>query len=58
MSRYPSFAELAEFDMGLAAVAVFLALVVGGAIVSIVIEQAWLGLRRLWNLRKDRTNGR
>ena len=58
MSRFPSFAELAEFDMGLAAVAVFLALVVGGAIVSIVIEQAWLGLRRLWNLRKDRTNGR
>ncbi|WQI18939.1 hypothetical protein U2S91_12350 [Stenotrophomonas maltophilia] len=58
MSRGLSFAELAEFDMGLAAVAVFLALVVGGAIVSIVIEQAWLGLRRLWNLRKDRSNGR
>lgn len=58
MSRYPSFAELAEFDMGLAAVAVFLSLVVGGAIVSIVIEQAWLGLRRLWTLRKDRSNDR
>ncbi|ENE2732148.1 hypothetical protein ABNE41_004349 [Stenotrophomonas maltophilia] len=58
MSRYPSFAELAEFDMGLAALAVFVSLVVGGAIVSIVIEQAWLGLRRLWKLRKDRSNGR
>jgi len=58
MSRYPSFAELAEFDMGLTACAVFLALVLGGAIVSIVIEQAWLALRRLWNLRKDRSNGR
>jgi len=58
MSRYPSFAELAEFDMGLAAVAVFVSLVVGGAIVSIVIEQAWLALRRLWKLGKDRSNGR
>ncbi|ENB4187346.1 TPA: hypothetical protein UL584_003613 [Stenotrophomonas maltophilia] len=58
MSRYPSFAELAEFDMGLTACAVFLALVLGGAIVSIVIEQAWLALRRLWKLRKDRSNGR
>lgn len=58
MSRYPSFVELAEFDMGLTACAVFLALVLGGAIVSIVIEQAWLGLRRLWKLRKDRSNGR
>lgn len=58
MSRYPSFAELAEFDMGLTACAVILALVLGGAIVSIVIEQAWLGLRRLWKLRKDRSNGR
>ncbi len=58
MSRYPTFAELAEFDMGLAAVAVFVSLVVGGAIVSIVIEQAWLALRRLWKLRKDRSNGR
>ncbi|WP_329892982.1 hypothetical protein [Stenotrophomonas sp. SMYL20] len=58
MSRYPSFAELAEFDMGLTACAVFLALALGGAIVSIVIEQAWLALRRLWKLRKDRSNGR
>lgn len=58
MSRYPSFAELAEFDMGLAALAVFVSLVAGGAIVSIVIEQAWLGLRRLWKLRKDCSNGR
>ncbi|HDS1612595.1 TPA: hypothetical protein ACOFD0_002347 [Stenotrophomonas maltophilia] len=58
MSRYPSFAELAEFDMGLTACAVYLALVLGGAIVSIVIEQAWLALRRLWKLRKDRSNGR
>ncbi|HHA2467684.1 TPA: hypothetical protein ACOENV_001409 [Stenotrophomonas maltophilia] len=58
MNRYPSFAELAEFDMGLTACAVFLALVLGGAIVSIVIEQAWLGLRRLWKLRKGETNGR
>ncbi|WP_414498220.1 hypothetical protein [Stenotrophomonas maltophilia] len=58
MSRFPSFAELAEFDMGLTACAVFLALVLGGAIVSIVIEQAWLALRRLWKLRKDRSNGR
>ena len=58
MSRYPPFAELAEFDMGLTACAVFLALVLGGAIVSIVIEQAWLALRRLWKLGKDRSNGR
>lgn len=58
MSRYPSFAELAESDMGLTACAVFVALVLGVAVVSIVIEQAWLALRRLWNLRKDRSNGR
>ncbi|MGG4627410.1 hypothetical protein ACLPGS_00325 [Stenotrophomonas maltophilia] len=58
MSRYPSFAELAEFDMGLTACAVFVALVLGVAVVSIVIEQAWLALRRLWNLRKDHSNGR
>lgn len=58
MSRYPSFAELAELDMGLTACAVLVALVLGAAVVSIVIEQAWLGLRRLWNLRKDRSNGR
>lgn len=58
MSRYPSFAELAEFDMGLAACAALIAVWLGGALVSIVIEQAWLGLRRLWKLRKDRSNGR
>jgi hypothetical protein len=58
MSRYPSFAELAQLDMGLTACAVFVALVLGAAVVSIVIEQAWLGLRRLWNLRKDRSNDR
>lgn len=58
MSSYPSFAELVQLDMGLMACAVFVALVLGVAVVSIVIEQAWLGLRRLWNLRKDRSNGR
>ncbi|HHA2417130.1 TPA: hypothetical protein ACOENW_003688 [Stenotrophomonas maltophilia] len=58
MSRYPSFAELAELNMGLTACAVLVALVLGVAVVSIVIEQAWLALRRLWNLRKDRSNGR
>ncbi|MGR0018142.1 hypothetical protein [Stenotrophomonas maltophilia] len=58
MSRYPSFAEMAEFDMGLTACAVLIALVLGGAIVSIVIEQAWLALRRLRKLWKGRTNGR
>ncbi|HDS1188790.1 TPA: hypothetical protein QDZ97_001576 [Stenotrophomonas maltophilia] len=58
MSRYPSFAELAELDMGLTACAVFVALVLGVAIVSVVIEQAWLALRRLWKLGKDRSNGR
>lgn len=54
MSRYPSFAELAEFDMGLAALTAFVALVLGLAIISIVIEQAWLALRRLF---KDRKGG-
>lgn len=58
MSRYPSFAELAEVDMGLTACAVLVALVLSVAVVSIVIEQAWLALRRLWNLWKDRPNGR
>ncbi len=58
MSRYPSFAELAEVDMGFTACAVLIALVLGVAIVSIVIEQAWLALRRLWKLWKGRTNGR
>lgn len=58
MSRYPSFAELAELDMGLTACVVLVALILGVAVVSIVIEQAWLALRRLWNLRKDRSDGR
>ncbi|WP_432048943.1 hypothetical protein [Streptomyces asiaticus] len=58
MSRGLSFAELAEFDMGLAACAALIAVWLGAALVSIVIEQAWLALRRLWKLRKDRTNGR
>ncbi|HDS1652756.1 hypothetical protein I5U42_04725 [Stenotrophomonas maltophilia] len=58
MSRGLSFAELAEFDMGLAACAALIAVWLGGALVSIVIEQAWLALRRLWKLRKDRSNGR
>jgi len=58
MSSFPSFAELAEFDMGLAGCAVLIAVWLGGALVSIVIEQAWLGLRRLWKLWKGRTNGR
>ncbi|WP_414547068.1 hypothetical protein [Stenotrophomonas forensis] len=52
MSRYPSFAELAEFDMGLVAVAAFVALVLGLAIISIVIEQAWLALRYWFKRRK------
>ncbi|WP_186008970.1 hypothetical protein [Stenotrophomonas thermophila] len=50
--------ELAESDMGLFACAALLVVVLGTAILSIVIEQAWLGLRRLWKLRKDRSNGR
>jgi len=58
MSRYPSFAELAELDMGLTACVVLVALVLGVAVVSIVIEQAWLALRRLWKLSKGRCNGR
>lgn len=58
MSRYPSFAELAKFDMGLTACAVLIALVLGGAIVAIVIEQAWLAFRRLWKLGKGRANDR
>ncbi|WP_414608554.1 hypothetical protein [Stenotrophomonas pavanii] len=50
--------ELAQSDMGLFACAALLVVVFGAAIVSIVIEQAWLALRRLWKLRKDRSNGR
>ncbi|WP_285311151.1 hypothetical protein [Stenotrophomonas maltophilia] len=51
-------AELAQTDMGLFACAVLIVVCLSGAIASIVIEQAWLGIRRLWNLRKDRSNGR
>lgn len=58
MSRFPSFAELAEFDMGLAGCAALIAVWLGVALLSIVIEQAWLGLRRLWKLGRDRSNGR
>jgi len=58
MSRFPSFAELAEFDMGLAACAALIAVWLAAAWLSIVIEQAWLGLRRLRKLGKDRSNGR
>ncbi|WP_288468943.1 hypothetical protein [uncultured Stenotrophomonas sp.] len=58
MSRYPSFAELAELDMGLTACAALVTVWLGAALLSIVIEQAWLSLRRLWKLWKGRTNGR
>ncbi|WP_448141056.1 hypothetical protein [Stenotrophomonas sepilia] len=58
MSRFSSFAELAEFDMGLAACAALIAVWLGMALLSIVIEQAWLGLRRLWKIGKDRANDR
>ncbi|HDS0946860.1 TPA: hypothetical protein QDZ11_000947 [Stenotrophomonas maltophilia] len=55
MSTHPPFfTELAEFDMGLWACAVFVSLVLGLAIISIVIKQAWLALRRLF---KDRKGG-
>nr|WP_312392356.1 hypothetical protein [Stenotrophomonas geniculata] len=58
MSRFPSFAELAEFDMGLAACAALITVWLGAALLSILIEQAWLALRRLWKLSKGRCNGR
>jgi len=58
VSRFPPFAELAEFDMGLAACAALIAVWLGVALLSIVIEQAWLGLRRLWKLSKGCANGR
>lgn len=51
-------AELAEADMGLFACAVLIVVCLGGAIASIVIEQAWLGIRRLWKLWKGRADGR
>lgn len=50
--------QLAETDMGLFACAVLIVVCLGGAIASIVIEQAWLGIRRLWKLWKGRANGR
>ncbi|WP_313257005.1 MULTISPECIES: hypothetical protein [Stenotrophomonas] len=52
MSRYPSFAELAEFDMGLWACAVFLALWLGLSIIFIVIDQARRALRYWFKWRK------
>lgn len=58
MSIPPFAAELAETDMGLFACAVLIVVWLGGAVASIVIEQAWLALRRLWKLWKGRTNGR
>ncbi|WP_423172762.1 MULTISPECIES: hypothetical protein [unclassified Stenotrophomonas maltophilia group] len=50
--------ELAESDMGLFACAALLVVVFGAAIVSIVIERAWLEIRCLWKLCKGRANGR
>lgn len=58
MSIHSFAAELAETDMGLFACAVLIVVCIGGAIASIVIEQAWLGIRRLWKLWKGRANGR
>lgn len=58
MSIHSFAAELAETDMGLFACAVLIVVCLGGAIASIVIEQAWLGLHRLWKLWKGRANGR
>ncbi|HEL4844062.1 TPA: hypothetical protein UOA08_000587 [Stenotrophomonas maltophilia] len=52
MSRFPSFAELAEFDMGLAGCAALIAVCLGVALLSIVIEQAWLALRHWFKRRK------
>lgn len=58
MSIHSFAAELAEADMGLYGCAVLIVVCLGGAIASIVIEQAWLGIRRLWKLWKGRANGR
>ncbi len=58
MSIHPFAAKLAETDMGLFACAALIVVWLGGAMASIVIEQAWLALRRLWKLWKGRTNGR
>ncbi|WP_329913001.1 hypothetical protein [Stenotrophomonas sp. SMYL82] len=58
MSIHSFAVELAETDMGLFACAVVIVVCLGGAIASIVIEQAWLGISRLWKLWKGRANGR
>lgn len=58
MSIHTSAAELAEADMGLFACAVLIVACLGSAIASIVIEQSWLAIRRLWKLWKGRANGR
>lgn len=52
MSRFPSFSELVEFDMGLAGCAALIAVWLGVALLSIVIEQAWLALRHWFKRRK------
>lgn len=52
MSLYSSFAELAEFDMGLAGCAALIAVWLGVALPSIVIEQTWLALRHWFKRRK------
>ncbi|HFJ9781872.1 hypothetical protein [Stenotrophomonas maltophilia] len=58
MSIHSFAAELAETDMGFFACAVLIVVCLGVAMASIVIEQAWFGIRRLWKLWKGRTNGR
>ncbi|MBN5149586.1 hypothetical protein JY458_01165 [Stenotrophomonas maltophilia] len=58
MSIHSFAAELAETDMGLFACAMLIVVCLCGAIASIAIEQAWLGIRRLWKLWKGRANGR
>ncbi|MFV1847582.1 hypothetical protein ACNJRW_15455 [Stenotrophomonas maltophilia] len=58
MSIHTFAAELAEADMGLFACAALIVVWLGSAIASIVIEQSWLGIRRLWKLWKGRANGR
>lgn len=58
MSIHSFATELAEADMGLFACALLIVVCLGSAMASIVIEQAWLGIRRLWKLWEGRTNGR
>lgn len=58
MSFYPWIAELAEADMGLFACGALMTVWLGAALLSIVIERAWLALRRLWKLWAERANGR